>query len=406
MPLNIPYYSLGAQFIDVRSATSGYLHGTQKIDVSSDLASIEINDVGRASKKKLYTPGSNTISIDRIVANYSNDSSTIFSPLLHYIFFHGGGAFSLNASGPQTYKQNFLLNPLNLGYTNTGNASTDLRAFDLNVAYKDSQNFYAAGTPVENLYIKQMLLKSYKFSVEPNRPLMESSSFSGGHLLLNSTTFNKDLVSMGEIPGKNIFLIKGQNYSKELSKIPTSLSTLVDNGGVLNNEIIFGITGIECEMSINYKERPDQGNFRGMSDSSQINLWKTVDLPININCTFKICAQKYFQSAIEKINTGFEESQILLVFKCSIWDTTITPGGLILGEWELGEDELGGSGHPYFVINLGKKNLLTSLERTGGSTSGDLLEYSLTYSNSNNDFNCYFTDNTSFTITDQTSERY
>lgn len=385
MTITIPFYCAGLLLTDVRTGINGYVHGTQNVSMTTNIGSLTHFDTGRSQNKTQDSPSDYTLNIERVLCNYDEGTDYVIGPLLHYIFSIASSSFPYD-TGPVSYRNSHLLNYENLGYAKTGSSSSDLREFDFDLAYKSNDNSFNVGSVIQNLSFRRFLLKDYKISIEPNVPIIESSSYVNGEIFSNTTNFSKDKFDIGEMPLKDMRIIRGNHLVKSSTYLPSTLSTLVQAGVFVSGTQVLGITKIELGFSIDYSKIQDYGNFRGLSQESDMNLWTCAQVPITINCVFDVDAQQHFQSDIEIIN-NYQDERIILVFECARFTPASTTPN-------------------YFVINLGKKNRLKNIQCNGPSTSGDLQNYSLSYFNTNNDFSSYFTTNTNVTSIDQTTEKY
>jgi hypothetical protein len=191
-------------------------------------------------------------------------------------------------------------------------------------------------------------------------------------------SFSKDMITLGE--GSHAFqrLIRGRDFAVDLSNLPAPTNDLLH---AYRDSLVHGIKEISLSCNISYTDTIDTGVWNG-SDATSPNLWKTMKFPLDISTSIKYAVESKIFDQLELVkNTDdiYGYQPIRYVFRCGRYNTTEIPN--------------------YFVMNLGRKNRLTSISRSSISTdSGEPEEVTCNYTNNTNDFAIYFTDNTNFTI--------
>lgn len=380
-------FSYNCQGLLVTATKSGgtcYLNGVQSVGAEYELNSIPVPDAGRSQSTRLYTPVNNSISIERIMCNYTDETERITGPFLHYIFGTLNILFPLE-TGPSDYKTGYL--PRTHGLSITGNGDYDITEYDLELLYQQQTDILNGSKALSSLRFNRALLSELSYSIQTQGYLTEGLKFTSKNIEIGTGSYDKLAVYTGDFnDGKFIRTIRAHNFSNTKSVFPTELLEVVDNNTFVDGNEILGLTGISVNLGIDYSRQGDQGKWLGSTDSTESNMWAVAQIPFTIGCSFTFTARKSLDNAIKNRPNNFAESQIRLVFDCYNHDGT--------------------SGN-HFVINLGKKNYLESISISGGSTGGDLVEYTYNYVNSNNDFLTYFTNVENFTAVDQLStEKY
>jgi hypothetical protein len=153
--------------------------------------------------------------------------------------------------------------------------------------------------------------------------------------------------------------------------LPEILNSITDTNTFFDGIEVLGITEISTEATIEYQEILDEGVWKGSPVSN--NLWTTLHVPIPTRTSIKFTARKganiNFLNTPEFTSGTVKKYKIRLAFKTRNYTNT--------------SDDL-------FIIDCGEKNVIQSFNISGGSTSGDLLEYEMTFSGFN-DFVTYFT---------------
>jgi hypothetical protein len=376
----IQFFNTAIALKDRRSQQHSLLHGIQSADFSFNQEVFNIADVGRMAQRSVYVPHTGTINITRVFSQLYSDPYLLVGPFLAHLFAFNG---IYGPDGPNSYKHSLLLHRENLGYSITGNTAFDIRSFDFYINYpKEDENFF---TSTRILELNNCLLTSIKYSFTPTDAPTETLSFSyNGRNFGDSVSFNKDIITMGENPSKQLLLLKGRDFNYNLSKLPQPIDSLLHN---YKSTLVHGITGIDVSCDINHISQKDVGVWNGSSETSP-NLWKSTSLPLTVNTSIKYTTEnKIFDELANVKNTDniYDFDQIRYVFKTNLYNNFDLP--------------------LYFVLNIGKKNKLTSISRSSVDTSGGLEEITCEYSNVNNDFATYFTDSTNFEQAEQRDEK-
>lgn len=374
------FYNTAIALKDKRSQQYSLLHGIQSADFTFEQNIFNIKDVGRMAAQNVYVPHTGTINFTRVISQLYFDPYILVSPFLAHIFAFNG---LYSSDGPSSYKHSMLLNKGNLGHSMTNDLSNDVRAFDFFINYPKENETFLTSTRI--LELNNCLLTRVEYTFNATEAPIETLSFSyNGRKFGDDVSFNKDIITMGDSPRKELLLLRGRDFNYNLSSLPNPVNNLLHN---YRDTVVHGINEISVACSINYKAQRDVGVWNGSGDTSP-NLWKSVSLPLDITSSITYTTENKIFDELGNVKNadslyGFEP--IRYVFKTNLYNNTEIPS--------------------YFVLNLGKKNRLTSISRNSVSTSGEVEEVTCEYKNVNNDFATYFTDNTNFSIAEQTTEK-
>lgn len=365
------FYACQAVFFSCpkTGVTDNFLNGVQSISVRNTLDNIPINDNGRAQSISLYTEPQNEITIERVFSNLD-------------------GILTNNYLTPANYSQGHILNPSNLGVACTGNPSTDLSEYSIKLAYSDPLSETAQGTALDIVTYYKALLTSLSYEFSVGSVFKESITFSNkitNKEVSNAIPVTSLPIYLGGTKTTNLEVLRRSNFDLVNSVLPTSVNTIAKLGDFKSGQEIYGITSIKVDLSIDYERMKDTGKWRGSDVQSQVNLWTTVKLPLSISCSFTVTGRREYANSILNSDKNFLPQRIVLVIK------TMDPVTRAA---------------KYKVVDLGTKNYLNSLEKSGGSTSGDNLEFTLQYKNTNNDFSTYDRSDTNINSLMQTTEIY
>lgn len=380
--MKIAYYCQGLTLTPSRPGSTYYLDGVQSVGSDYDLASTEVKDTGRSQSTRIYLPTNNSLTVDRIISNFTDETTRITGPLLHYIF--SANSLYSAATGPTTYKLGYFPKLHGLSLTGT---SSDILQYDLELIYQEESTILDASRAISSLKFMNSLLTGISYSISTLGYLREGTTFTGRNIEIGSGAYTKSPITTGEFnDGKFIKTIRAHHFDTTNSVFPSELLEVIDNNTFVDGQEVLGLTEISADLGVEYSRQGDQGKWLGSTTSSETNLWAVAQIPFPISCSFTFTARKSIDTAIKNRQDNFTNQPIRLVFKCHNHD---------------------GSPGNYFVINLGTKNYLESISITGGSTDGSLVEYIYKYVNSNNDFLTYFTNTGNFTAVDQSAtEKY
>lgn len=354
--------------------TTFYLNGVQSVGWNKDFATINIPDSGRSQPlDTLYVNQQySSINIDRVVSNYTNEDDKCTGPFLHKIFFGDN-------QHPTHYKQGYF--PKKLGVSITGNKTHDIKQFDVTMLYQTDNFEILTNNAGRNLFkgiFNQCILSSFGYTIDTNS-ITENIGFQYKSCNIDtSSAYEKQEVTLGDIYDTNKIrkIIRPRDFDKTNSVLPDILTGVTDTNTFFDGSEIFGITEISSSVSLSYNNIVDEGVWAGYNNVDN-NMFASLNMPIQIETTIKFTARKGLAMSLfnrpEFSGVGgvtAKKYPIRLAFKSRNYLNN--------------SDDL-------FIIELGSKNVITGLDVTGGDTSGNVVEYSMSFINNSNDFFTYFT---------------
>lgn len=176
-----------------RPGSTYYLNGVQSIGSDYELGSMSIRDDGRSqANQRLYTPTSNSMTIDRIMSNYTNETTRITGPLLHYI--HTANSSYPQATGPASYRAGYL--PSLNGVSTTGSAS-DILQYDIELLYQQQNDILNTSKAISSLKFRRALLTGVSYAISTGGYLREGTTFSSKNIEVGSGSYTKLPVTTG-----------------------------------------------------------------------------------------------------------------------------------------------------------------------------------------------------------------
>lgn len=399
-PNNRIFYACQGVFVEERNAEAGnngdptgasFLHGVQSVGVSSDNPATSLPDVGRHQRK--YTQyGQQTIeiTIDRVL---DRDEDTFYKVL---------------PAQYTDYQQSHVLHANNFGSKGAkDNNSKTLRNYDITLLYgSDRFPRFGAGiggpepdsnTVMSVSYLNCLITNiSYSMGADGVRESVtlttKNIKYNDDYTVLSDYNF-PTLPESGNILKRQHFDLTKTGYGQ--SEIPTEVKQLFnfdtpvtegkdEEGNPLQ---ILGIQSINVDVSFDYANLADVGNWRGSEDGAEYeqNRWTVLSLPISVTCSFTGTIRQalpYFNYLHNQENRVRNVDNVY---------TAALASGSVPGQqlWQDADKEikLVASGlNKNFVWDLGKKNYLTSIEYTGGDTGGANVEATINYTNQYSDF--------------------
>lgn len=350
------YGSAGIFASDSKGVMSdNFMHGVQSVSIEQSFDHALIPDIGRSVRGDYpYIRPVNNVNIDRVFTSFPD----VFGFRLDQV--------------PVSYETGLLLKPSNFGYSITGNDPTDIKQFDLKIAYNlDTESHLVQGAnALDIIEYKRCLLASAAINMPKNGPFTESLSFSS--FISNSIGVT--------IPTNSLPLFATKVYTrKDLdttnSILPTEVLSNADFNEFVDGQEVLGLTNISVNLGLGYDQKPNIGEWGGAVVQNDANKWTTVNLPISVTSSFTITARRGQQFSVADAHDNFSVSQILLVINSAPSE--------------------------YMVIDLGTKNIFKSVSMSGGDTSGGLAEYTFEYENFNNDFSMYLRTDANFSAAEQ-----
>ncbi len=334
------FYACQGVFID-----GSELKNVQSVGVNYSAEAEGVSDQGRQQQfRSLYAKPEVEITIER---NLNHGFTPFYA-----------------ATTPSTYEGGFLLADGNLGLCGW-DGSSNLKEYKVELVYMDDQDTSAR---VANIQYKYCLITNISYSFQVGGPATESITLKTNNLIREGTATVP--VTGGTDSGTNIkrqAYIKPEGAGTNSTVIPTELSSIItkDTGIGSHNGLI---QSIEASMDVSYEELSDQGNWRGANQTtnpSEQNKWKYVS-DIDIEASITANLTKSIQQDILMKDTNFmaafpkPDREIKLAF---------TNGA-----------------SNFFVLDLGKRNYLTSISWSGGDTGGGNVTGAFTYKNDMKEF--------------------
>jgi len=419
MANRIFYASLGL-LLDVpfknTNITNYFLSGVQSVGIDTEMPTVSFPSVGKTQVGLKNLPPTNSINIERILSNKDVFWMELSSDYL----------FSTNRSG-LNYSNTYFLKPEIFGTVFNGWISGDestvrsknLPEYNLKLIGSNESSLLDdmsgnSGVAQNIISLPNCLLTNISYNLDISGNFLETISLTNQKReKLNSNSFAFDTITGLDNPIDNPILLKRHHVYNNLSVYPASIERLVKFNDFFNGLEIFGIKNIQISLSLEYLDVLNTGNI---NQNEKVNWNKSVAMPIGIQCTFTITARKLPQVNIDEINSDIgqesillEDNDILLLednsYVSSQSDSEYEQICIVVGV-PTGDGNL-----KFFIWNLGNKNKMTGFNQTGGNTDGSIVEYEVTYQNSNNDFLTYTQIQASDSslnppLFEQTSEKY
>jgi hypothetical protein len=232
---------------------------------------------------------------------------------------------------------------------------------DLLIIYgPDSEAFVRADETNDLMLFQNMVLKTLSYSISIQNPSLRESISLSGRIQKKEASIIMGLVEpqyagSTEDNPQNGMIARMDYRSHKISEgsiLPLTVEEWVDyTEGMSTEKQFIGLTSIDISCNINHKELVDIGKWRG-ANPSEVNRYNLPLLPIDITCSFKFNAKRSIRKDLTVTDDNFSDEEIKII---------VGP----------------------FAFNLGEKNKLVSINKSGGSTNGEIIEYELSYSNTN-----------------------
>lgn len=359
--------------------TSTFLTGVQSVGVSSSPSATSLVDVGRMQRKYVqYNQTTYEITLERKINKSSN-------------FFYNV------ASGQYVdYASSHILNSNNLGFQGLmDSASKCLRNFDITILYRpdrfNSLSQTSGSDPdsddVISVTYKNCLITNISYSFSTDGDISESISLTTNNMKYNSDYSTRSSYTMPTFPESGDILksedldFLSNGYGQSL--LPTEVTNFFNLGNSVNKKTILGIQSIDISVGIDYSTLTDVGLWRGSEASKEYeqNRWKTINLPLDITCSFKGVTRQsmpyssFLSGGLNKVRN------VDNIFTKSL-------GGASGSDWQEADRKIrivalkniSGTSN-YFVWDLGSSNYLTEISYSGGEAGGGNVETTISYRN-------------------------
>lgn len=250
----------------------------------------------------------------------------------------------------------------------SGVFDSDCPEHNLLIVYGPETEEFVDSEKINDLMLFQnMILKTLSYSISTRSPaLSESISLSGRIQKKEYDTIvglvepqyagrtednpGNGMITRVDYRSHKLPTVKDQRGNPSI--LPATVKEWVDyTEGSTDEKQFVGLTSIDISFNINHKELIDVGKWRG-ANPNEVNKYTLPLLPIEVNCSFKFNAKKSMRKDLVVSDGNFADEEIKI----------------ITGP---------------FVFNLGNKNKLVSINKNGGSTGGEIVEYEIGYSNTN-----------------------
>lgn len=415
------YY--GSQALLLKSCTKDagmtnyFIPGVQAVGLDGDVQSIAYSTNGRIQEYGFqYLPSTHDITIDRVLGvkdvfwlelssnflrNENRSNFTYLNTRLVNKNIYGntisdwatGDESVVKAANIPEYRFWLMLDPNENGIIEsmTGNSGTIQDVIDINncLMYNLSYNFDINGFFTESISLTS---KTKEYT--------------------NNTSFTLDTISGLTNPVTYNSLLKRQHVYNNLSLYPNIIETLINFNQFFNGQEVFGIKNIKIDLGLSY----DMMYNGKIPQGDKSNVGTSLNFPLNVSCTFTITARRMPQLILDETGSGLYQQDVIILENGDILlledDSYVSIQAdndsyqriaIVAGIQD-------GSNIKFFIIDLGSKNRLTSFSQTGGSTDGSIVEYEITFINTN-DFMTYTQVQSSDTVlnpplVEQTTEKY
>ena len=358
-----------------------YLKGVQSVGVSKESSRETYLDIGRFQRE------------------YGSYGKTTFSITISRVI-HKAGDFFFNVSGQTAYEDAHILNDTNgIGHTGIDN---NLKNYDILLLYTlDTKNRVNSGltSPSDStagrasaVIYRCCLLTNISYSIPVQGPVTENLTF--------TTNFYEQLTDdrLIQYPISDLDseeTVKRQDIVTSSCVFPAEVTRMFDLSNSLQDVPILGLQNIDIECNINYQDLTDIGMWRGSANSSSTtpttgldetggdiaeqNIFKVVQLPVEVSCTFQgILRDQYDLNA----SAAMGDYNVSDVYHTKA-DGGETPGDHV--DIYRADREIKiiaeADGANLFQWHLGAKNYLTSLDVSGGDAGGGNVEGTVSFQN-------------------------
>lgn len=347
--------------------TNYFLSGVQSVGINTAQEISTIKNIGKSQRfDDIYLEPSNEVTLERLISNQD-----IFWLELGSYFLYSESRSNLD------YTNTYLLKPEVFGTSvnawTTANKATvrakNLPEYNLTLITTNESDTVlgsvgATGPFQGAIHFPNCLVNSISYNLSNEGFFTESVSLTNKiRDRLSSTTYQID-----NTPVTNPILLKRQHIYNNLSIYPYTVRQLTDFNKFFNGQEVFSINSIDIELNLSYVEQRDIGKWQ---QGDKTNWFTSLSLPVEVTCTFNITAKNTETFDVLNIIDNFKESTD------SNQSISIVAGVPYNNQFK------------FFIWNLGSKNRLISFNKTGGGTDGGLVEYEVTYRNTNNDFVTY-----------------
>lgn len=357
-----------------------YLKGVQSAGVSKEVNRESYIDIGRFQRE------------------YGSYGKTVFTITISRVI-HKAGDFFFNTNGQTTYENAHILNDTNgIGHTGIDN---NLKNYDILLLYTlDTKNRVNSGvtSPSDSetgraaaVIYRCCLLTNISYSIPVQGPVTENLTF--------TTNFYEQLTNdrLIQYPISDLDseeTVKRQDIVTSSCVFPAEVTRMFDLSNSLQGIPILGLQNIDIECSINYQDLTDIGMWRGSANSSSTtpttgldetggdvaeqNIFKVVELPVEVSCTFQGVLRDQYQLTSEA--SGNHSVTDTFNTKADGDETPTDHVDIYRADREI-KIIADADGSNLFQWHLGAKNYLTALDVSGGDAGGGNVEGTVSFQN-------------------------
>jgi len=322
-----------------------YLTGVQAVGIDGDIPSNSLADSGRFQQKFRY-----------------EDRQKIFNINISRVLNKTSSTFYTTANYSSSYPNTHILHSDNIGSQGEYNPDTKcLKNYDIFILYGDDTAANIGDTAnIKYVCYRGCLLNSLSYDINVASIITES-------ITLTCKKLEYGTVSVASLP---TVPANGSTESGNILKrtdigftLPQEAEAIFNTDASLtvNDSTVYGIQSINLSLDLEYTNLNDVGIWRGYDSITDINLWDFLVVPVSVTATFNGIARSiYPNQSLGNSDREFNPNKTIKV--------------------------TGNTGSDYFIWDLGTKNYLTSISKSGGDTGGGNVEISLTYTNEYSDF--------------------
>jgi hypothetical protein len=345
---------------------STVLQGVQSVGVSREISANPFADTGRFQQEyKSFGKTVFTITISRVI---SKDQDLFF-----------------NVNSQSTYENAHILNATNgIGY---GGLNDNLKNYDITLLYSGDDASYvgvqSGANTVSNKTFRCCLLTNIGYTISVGGAVTENLTFVTNNFTINDANDTASFSNLNFTHEGDT--VQRKDIDNTLCVFPSEVETMFNLGNAVDGQTVYGIQQIEINVEIGYRDIPDIGLWRGSytgasnseshGDLAEQNLYKQVELPVGVSCTFQGVLRDHFQQA------GDAHRVTDVYYSAANGDDTPADQVDIYKANREIKIVAQADGANYFQWNLGKKNYLTAMDISGGDAGGGNVEATVSFQN-------------------------
>ena len=348
-------------------ANAKQLTGVQSVGVSSSIPSVSLPDLGRFQRKYKFDSARKDfeITIERVISKNDFQDSSIMHTT------DQGNTFYRTKSYGTSYSTNHILYEDNLGVQGELNSNNKcLKNYDIVIIYgPDDEDRLDNSNTLTNVVYKNCVITNLSYSFSVDGPATESITLLSRTAAYNmSGTMDEPDNTWETGSAQSGQTIKRSDIDFNKTVVPTEAAGAFQ--GVSDSDVHAGLQSIDIDIAIDYTELMDVGIWRGTAsgDEGKQNLWRFVNLPIDVTCSFTgISRALYPYETIDVNDEKFTNDKQIKIVTDSTYYTGASPTAR------------------FNIWDLGSKNYLDNISVSGGDASGGNVELTLSYRNDQSD---------------------